>query len=419
MFPENLIDYIESPGKLNSLTLEELTDLIDAYPFFQTARLLYTKNLQNVRKQVNEKDLHLAAAYVIDRKVLYYLLQQFSNQFPDDIQPDNPSEPAESFSTRGIYEKDVKDSMQENISDTLRNQLMISNIEAGPDIELVPGLAIDVRKQYGEGMDIDDPPALTLHGKPPVPFELLEIDEGKDNIETTGSDTKDLPVQVPGIESKVTDFEESGDVTPAGDTLVTRYAYDENSSVGQPDERIEAQPDSDEKKPVRSGMVPVLDSDMPFTQWLEKVGQIDPGEIYPVSDRNTGNETLRPEANKETELRMEVGYDLKKPDPLESEESIRYPVSGRIKEQVTLIDRFIETNPRIIPSVRKSHNEDFSKDSVKEHESFITDTLAQIYVRQGNYAKAIFAYEKLSLKYPEKSSYFASQISEIKKLINK
>lgn len=49
---------------------------------------------------------------------------------------------------------------------------------------------------------------------------------------------------------------------------------------------------------------------------------------------------------------------------------------------------------------------------------FVTETLARIYAKQGFYKDAIHAYEKLSLKFPEKNIYFASQIEEIKKLTN-
>jgi hypothetical protein len=84
-----------------------------------------------------------------------------------------------------------------------------------------------------------------------------------------------------------------------------------------------------------------------------------------------------------------------------------------------LIDKFIVENPRLVPTEDNHPQNDISEDSVKEHDGIFTDTLAKIYVKQGYYSKAIFAYEKLILKYPEKSSYFAAQIEEIKKLINK
>jgi len=84
-----------------------------------------------------------------------------------------------------------------------------------------------------------------------------------------------------------------------------------------------------------------------------------------------------------------------------------------------LIDRFLEIDPGPIrPDKETRLKGDISTHSIEENESFITDTLARIYIKQGLYSKAIFAYEKLSLKYPEKSIYFATQIEEIKKMIN-
>ena len=57
--------------------------------------------------------------------------------------------------------------------------------------------------------------------------------------------------------------------------------------------------------------------------------------------------------------------------------------------------------------------------SVQENEEIITETLANIYLQQKNYKKALDAFEKLSLKYPEKSVYFASRIKEIEEIKNK
>ncbi len=91
------------------------------------------------------------------------------------------------------------------------------------------------------------------------------------------------------------------------------------------------------------------------------------------------------------------------------------------KSQAELIDMFIITNPRIEPNREKLNMpaEDISKSFVEGEGGFITETLAKIYVSQGYYSKAIDIYEKLCLKFPEKSSYFASQIEKVTEHIKK
>jgi len=82
-----------------------------------------------------------------------------------------------------------------------------------------------------------------------------------------------------------------------------------------------------------------------------------------------------------------------------------------------LIVSFIKGEPGPIRADQETGLKgDVSLASIREHDGFITDTLAQIYVKQGLLAKAIYAYEKLSLKYPEKSAYFAAQIEKIRNI---
>jgi len=104
--------------------------------------------------------------------------------------------------------------------------------------------------------------------------------------------------------------------------------------------------------------------------------------------------------------------------PKESEPNQENKNLDKGNEEMDLIDKFIATSPKINPSLYDSYA-DVAMDSVQENESLMTETLAHVYVEQKKYQKAITAFTILSLKYPEKSSFFAHQIGAIKKLQEK
>ncbi len=84
-----------------------------------------------------------------------------------------------------------------------------------------------------------------------------------------------------------------------------------------------------------------------------------------------------------------------------------------------LINKFLEDEPKIEPVSKSVFFDpvDFARQSLIDNESVVSETLAEIYYKQGNLSKAIKIYKKLSLVNPEKSSFFAAQIEKIRKEI--
>jgi tetratricopeptide (TPR) repeat protein len=359
---EDLIQYLKNPENLNLDSVDFITGLTNQYPYFQTAHLLSVKNLYLINSEDFYSRLSLAAAYITDRRILYELIHPLEFTGEGDFDKD--------ITKTGRAGKVYKGTLQENINDTLSSQLIEINKHSQKDMELVPEISIDVRKEYGKGIELEDI-VFSLDNS-----EILEIEPKIEKSE-------DLDIEI--------EEDYSEDIT-----------VKDNSGLLVMDESAE---ESDSKN-IYAGVV--HDSVAELTENDKLTGY--EGAQFEIVDEKSKVDTVQKEPAAVDKVISAV-----------DEEPFSLIKHDREEKEVTnseLIDRFIRGEPKITPDEGKVSIEDISADSIKENEGYITDTLAKIYVKQGYYSKAIFAYEKLILKYPEKSTYFAGQINEIKKIIN-
>ncbi|MBK9389451.1 MAG: hypothetical protein IPN68_04365 [Bacteroidetes bacterium] len=304
-----------SKDPLNRSLIGEVYELIDLFPYFQSAHLLLLKGLKDNEDIKFEKQLRSSSVYIADREVLYYLLKSEKKMEPG----------------------------QESISSDTKS--VISQTSA-------------------ESIEIPDTEQTVIETAKNSDFLISEFESGKERPEGNEQEDKEL-------------------ITVSHSVLIQgNTENDENDRV-----------------------IFIMDENNQGEE--ENIFFMDPGFSIPekseLLELENGNYTSSDEYEQDNEAT--------KPEPDRK--------GSRKQLQTELIDKFIITNPRIEPAREKSNLpvEDLSRPHVEEKESFVTETLARIYVTQGYYSKAIDIYEKLSLKFPEKSSYFATQIEKVKEYI--
>jgi len=103
---------------------------------------------------------------------------------------------------------------------------------------------------------------------------------------------------------------------------------------------------------------------------------------------------------------------VKEIEPIAEVEKEFVQQKGSVNE---LLEKFINEQPTISRPVKDFYNPvRNARESIEESDDMVTETLAKIYAIQKNYSKAIAAYEKLILLYPEKKTFFASRIENLR-----
>lgn len=166
---------------------------------------------------------------------------------------------------------------------------------------------------------------------------------------------------------------------------------EETEEVQTDEDTVEIDSEEIEDEPVVKTVeeTPVSDSKMTFSQWLSRAET--PTEEIPTEEK----EESKPELEVETET--------------SSEKDIKFKI----------IDEFIDKAPKIsqLSKTQESPKAGTSQSEKQQpYSDLMTETLAQIYIDQKKYDKAIRAYRILILKYPDKKTAFNERITEIEKI---
>jgi hypothetical protein len=353
---QKFLEIIKNPYDADRGTLSFLRKVTETYPYCQNAQVLLAKNLQQLFKPDFEQQVNKASAYAVNRR-------KFQRFISDRDKPVSEAEKPSLLSPEILTEEKEKSESQ-----TFTNEAPLTEPETLP--ETVISLPEDQVEKPEDNIIPQDSDSISDITAEKTPQE--SIPEKKDEVsEKSKPDEKFIAKEK---KDKLSLLE-----------IVKKRLLEIQSKNKNP-----AQNSEKEKQPA----IPEIKKEEPDVEI-----QVPENKIPPVN--RVDFEAQHREKPKHKIPDFIYGKQAKKPD-------INY-----------LIEKFLKEEPRIqIKKDLPDEQEDLSASSTAEDPQLATETLALVYLKQGKKEEALDVYEKLCLKFPEKSSYFAKKILDIKNEIN-
>lgn len=380
MNKERFIALVKNPALLKAEDASFLEELLKEFPYFQTAHLLAARCYKVSDSIHLQKQIKSAAAHITDRKVLYNLIENF--------------QATEAVVETSTIEIPVKES---NLSPEIVSDLKVQETKSTKANEPILGA-----KQTEEIL----PDEIAI---PEVNIEAITLSTKAENEDQQVNHSATATLENNHLATKAPVREAEGPIeklTITHTNIEAEIPLEKEIKIALA-ETIYLQ---DFEQNLQDN-APVLSKNE------EKNHNV---EVIAVNSSNI-QENTEPTESPTQNLAQSTDFvawlkNLQK----ESDTSPLSPPSKPMKEGEKLIEAFIEKPIQRAKPIKQEFYSpvNMAKQSVSDNDFFVTETLAKIYIKQGNLTKAIKVYQNLSLKNPEKNNIFAAQIKILKEQLH-
>jgi hypothetical protein len=184
--PRHLIDYIRHPETLDAQALTQLRALVDKYPYYQAARIMYLRTLYQMHDPTFDGELRRAAVCLPSRKTLYELFEG------ESLSPENPIR-------NTIHQKTPETDTQTKDVDSTE-EFLTGFLDSQPSANVTPDInALDAHQDYMEWLVRSGSITKTEDDAPIMGQATIDtfLDDTKGHITLEDIPEDEQPVAVP------------------------------------------------------------------------------------------------------------------------------------------------------------------------------------------------------------------------------